>query len=130
VFVDWNVAEARCDGRDYAEIGCRVFYGHPAGDIHEHVIAQHEHSDSLLDHRHQQNNAEAHDATGLRHMPLLLLIAETSHLVASDGEIPTNLWSDRFAGRAFSDDINDIVPFGKVSAAREIIMVYYAHRRR
>ena len=52
-FIDRHITEARGDGRDYAEVSCRLVYRHAAGYVDEDVIAEHVHAYSLFEHRHQ-----------------------------------------------------------------------------
>jgi hypothetical protein len=56
-FVHWNIAEAGGYGCDNAEIGCWFVDRHSAGYVHENIVAQHMHANSLFEHRHQQRNA-------------------------------------------------------------------------
>ena len=61
------VAEGRGDGRGHAEVGGGLVHLEPAGDAHEHVVAQQLEAHALLEHGQEQVGAIRVDAE--RHAP-------------------------------------------------------------
>ena len=83
------IAHARRDRGEDAEVGRRLVDRHPAGDVHEHIVADQVEAGALFEHREQQRQPLLIDAA--RHAPRVAVAAGADERLHFDEDRPRSL---------------------------------------